>query len=230
MYDTHYEAQAQTVEYAEQFEEKVASLAELRSTAFYCMDQLDGWCSHEKAGILIDLIMKVRPKTIVEIGVWGGKSLVPMACALKANDCGKIFGIDPWNPVNSLQWVNNESNENYWSRVDHEGIMNTLISKIDQFGLEDHIELIRSTSGDAPIIPDIDILHIDGNHTEPSTFLDVTKWVPLVKRGGWIIFDDMTWCENGIFTAAKAVAWLDDHCVRFAQFSEGCDWGIWYKP
>jgi hypothetical protein len=50
-----------------------------------------------------------------------------------------------------------------------------------------------------------------------------------VKKGGWIVFDDMTWFENGIYTAARAVEWLDEHCVRFAQFSENCDWGIWYK-
>src|SRR5271155_2865720 len=57
----------------------------VRTQAFEWMAQLEGWCSDLKATTLVDLVLKVRPQVIVEIGVWGGKSLVPMACALKAN-------------------------------------------------------------------------------------------------------------------------------------------------
>ena len=209
------------------YKENVSSL--LKHTAFNYMDQLDGWCSYNKAAILIDLIALAKPEVVVEIGVWGGKSLVPMACALKANKKGRVYGIDPWNPIESLQHIMDGSNINYWSRADHEAVLNHLVDKIGKFQLGDHVELIRATSAMADEIPGIDILHIDGNHSDPTTYLDVTKWVPLVKKGGWIIFDDMTWFENGVYTAARAVEWLDEHCVRFAQFSENCDWGIWYK-
>ena len=70
---------------------------QLKRQSFAYMSQLEGWCSEDKAGILIDLIVKYKPQVIVEVGVWGGKSLVPMANALRANGSGKIYGIDPWD-------------------------------------------------------------------------------------------------------------------------------------
>jgi cephalosporin hydroxylase len=203
---------------------------QIKREAFAYMRQLEGWCSEAKAAILIDLILKVRPSVVLEIGVYGGKSLVPMAHAMRANGKGIIYGIDPWDKEASLEEVANESNKAYWAWVDHEAIMNGLISKIDEFKLNKEIKLIRNTSEGTPPIPDIDILHVDGNHSDKTSYFDVTKWVPLVKSGGWIIFDDMTWYENGTYTTARAVEWLNAHCIKLAQFSDNCDWGIWKKP
>ena len=39
----------------------------------------------------------------------------------------------------------------------------------------------------------IDFLHIDGNHSEESSVFDVTYWLPKVKKGGVICFDDAWW-------------------------------------
>jgi predicted O-methyltransferase YrrM len=206
------------------------SHAEIKLKALHLMDQMNGWCSAQKGTVLVDLVLKSRPKTIVEIGVFGGKSVIPMAYALKVLNQGTIYGIDPWSSFESTQWVTNEQNRHYWSTIDHEAVLQGLIQKIDQFDLKDQIVLIRNSSADAPIIENIDILHIDGNHSEETSYLDVTKWVPLVKSGGWIIFDDMTWYENGKFTTSKATEWLDTNCVKFAEYTDSCIWGIWVKP
>jgi hypothetical protein len=75
------------------------------------------------------------------------------------------------------------------------------------------------------------MLHIDGNHSDETSYIDVTKWVPFVKQGGLIIYDDITWSENGVTASqARAVAWLDEHCIKLAEFSDVCVWGIWLKP
>ncbi len=204
----------------------------IKYEAFALMRQIvNGWCTETKAGILIDLILKVRPSVVVEIGAWGGKSLIPMAHALRANQKGVIYGIDPWDAEASLEEMMHEGNKKHWeSQAVHEAVLHGLVSHINQFGLGGHIRLVRSTSEDAPPIPNIDILHVDGNHSEKTSYLDVTKWVPLVKSGGWIIFDDMTWHENGLNTTEKAVKWLDANCIKIGQFKDGCDWGIWRKP
>jgi predicted O-methyltransferase YrrM len=178
----------------------------------------------------MDLIFKNRPETIVEIGVFGGKSLVPMAFALKGNKKGKIYGIDPWSNQASIEHVQNEVNRHWWGTLNLEAIRLGLVSQITRFGLDPYVELIQKTSADTPPIPNIDMLHIDGNHSDPTSYFDVIKWVPLVKSGGWIIFDDMTWYENGTYTTARAVAWLDEHCLKFGEFKDGCVWGIWVKP
>jgi hypothetical protein len=62
------------------------------------------------------------------------------------------------------------------------------------------------------------------------SYLDVTKWAPLVKSGGYIILDDMTWCEKGVFTTARACEWLDANCMKFTEFTDTCKWGVWVKP
>lgn len=202
----------------------------IKNQAFSIMDHLQGWCSHKKAGILIDIILKINPDKVLEIGVWGGKSLVPMASALKSLGKGKVYGIDPWSSQESVKYVMNDSNLAYWSHTDHEAVFQTLNKQIDRFELNDYIELIRSTSADADPIDDIDLLHIDGNHSEETSYLDVTKWVPLVRSGGYIILDDMTWYENNLFTTAKAAKWLDKHCIKLAEICEDSVWGIWVKP
>jgi predicted O-methyltransferase YrrM len=201
----------------------------VKGQAYSYMNQLIGWCSHQKAAVLIDLILDHKPQTVVEIGVWGGMSLIPMAYALKMNGSGRIFGIDPWDSADSLEGMVNQNNISYWNTVNHESIFQGLNQKIAHFGLQNQISLIRSTSADTPPIPSIDILHVDGNHSDWSSYLDVTKWVPYVKPGGWIIFDDMTWYEEGVFTTARAVGWLDQHCIKVVEYQDNCLWGIWRK-
>lgn len=206
------------------------SAPEVKSQAFALMKQLEGWCSERKAGILMDMILFARPTTVVEIGVFGGKSLIPMALALKTNGKGIIYGIDPWDRAASTQGVIEETHKKWWGEVDHIGILQGFISKIDQFGLRKQIIIIKTTSAAAAPIPDIDILHIDGNHSDEASYLDVTKWVPLVKSGGWIVFDDIGWSDNQINTNARAVNWLNEHCRKFGEYTDNCTWGIWVKP
>lgn len=197
---------------------------QVKKQAYLAMKELHGWCSEYKAGILIDLIMEHRVQTIVEIGVFGGKSLIPMAFALKQNGEGMIYGVDPWSHLKSIEGMEGKHRD-WWYSVDHEKILAHLTQKIVKFQLSDYIHLIQATSLDAPAIEEIDILHIDGNHSEETSYLDVTKWVPLVKKGGMIIFDDINW-----ETTSKAVNWLDKNCVKQIQIESDNIWGIWIKP
>lgn len=202
----------------------------LKKAALDYMAQLHGWCSNEKGAFLVDLVLKTKPQTVVEIGVWGGKSLIPIATALRQNQSGVIFGIDPWSSQESVQWITEEANRNFWASANHEWVFQHLNEKIDEFALRKQIVLIKNTSEEAPPIPEIDLLHIDGNHSEHTSYLDVVKWVPLVKSGGWIVLDDMRWFENGVYTTAKASQWLDANCHKLAEFTDVCTWGVWVKP
>ncbi|HEX2579776.1 MAG TPA: class I SAM-dependent methyltransferase [Rhabdochlamydiaceae bacterium] len=203
--------------------------ARVKQQAFGFMNQLTGWCTESKAGVLIDIVLKTRPQKILEIGVYGGKSVIPMACALQALGRGIIYGIDPWDNNAAIQGVMNEDNLKYWALIDLQAIKRELMMKIRQFNLENQIVLLETTSEAAEPIYDIDILHIDGNHSDVTSYFDVTHWVPFVRPGGWIILDDMTWYENGVFTTARAAKWLDDHCKKLAEFKDDSIWGIWIK-
>jgi predicted O-methyltransferase YrrM len=208
------------------------SAAEAKQKALESMSRCTGWCSLAKGEFLVDLVLKYQPQVIVEIGVWGGRSLIPMASALKSIGQGVVYGIDPWDSNESVMWSNEEANREFWQKADHNWVLRDLVSKIEQFQLGDQIELIKSTSEKASPIYKIGILHIDGNHAEETSYLDVTKWVPLVESGGWIILDDIHWFEKGKYTEARAVEWLNSHCIKFAEFSdsENSDWAVWTKP
>ncbi len=195
----------------------------VKEEAFFYMNQLEGWCTHNKASILMDLVFLLNPTTIVEIGVYGGKSLVPMACALKFAGKGMIYGIDPWSPTESTKGMEG-ANEEFWSKVDHSHILRDLEKKIAEFNLQNQIKLIKATSKNAASIPNIDILHIDGNHSEVSSSFDVQKWVPLVRKGGLIVFDDIDWK-----TTEKALKWLDANCIKLVEYQDSNIWGIWVK-
>jgi predicted O-methyltransferase YrrM len=203
----------------------ISSSNRVKHAALLAMRKLEGWCSNYKASTLIDLIWLIKAETVVEIGVFGGKSLVPMAFALKATGQGMVYGIDPWSKEASIAHMD-EANQEYWGNLDHNAIYHDLKQKASLFKLDEHITLIPCTSEAADPIEEIDLLHIDGNHSEECSFADVLKWVPLVRSGGIIVFDDVTWG-----TMSKAPKWLDEHCTRFLQVTdEENSWAIWIKP
>ncbi|NDE63310.1 MAG: class I SAM-dependent methyltransferase [Chlamydiae bacterium] len=210
---------------------QIRKMKKTKNIALSCMAGLDGWCSREKATILMDLLFLKRPKKVVEIGVWGGKSLLPMAMALNENKRGVIYGIDPWKNDASAYMLEGEHLD-WWTQVDHERIYEGFISTIQLYHLGDVVEVIRASSKDAKIIEEIDFLHIDGNHSEASSLSDVKKWVPHVKKGGLIILDDLDYGEEleGGATTKKAAEWLDSNCTRFLQFkAEKNEWAVWVK-
>ncbi len=206
-------------------EHKTRDENSFKSKVLENLQQLDGWCSTYKASTLIELVWFVQPQVVVEVGVFGGKSLIPMAFALKElGRGGVVFGIDPWSASISAEGMDG-IHKDWWGSLDHAEILRKLQNKIGQFSLNNYIRLIQSTSAAAPEIPNIDILHIDGNHSEDASYLDVLKWVPLVRRGGMIVFDDITWN-----TTERATKWLDENCVRILSIQDVENaWAIWVK-
>ena len=196
----------------------------VKEEAFQAMGELEGWCTRHKASVMMDLVFWTKPKVVVEIGVWGGKSLIPMAFAVKALGEGKVYGIDPWDNQESTAGQSDEANREWWGKVDHEMIYKGFLAKLKKFELEDYVEVIRASSADAPVIPLIDILHIDGNHSQETSIFDVLKWVPLVRPGGLIIFDDVDWP-----TTKKASSLVEEYGAKFLEFKEGNVWNVWIK-
>ncbi|NGX48228.1 MAG: hypothetical protein K1000chlam3_01618, partial [Chlamydiae bacterium] len=211
---SHYEYSIQT-DYSKQ--------RQIKEQAYRMMDKLEGWCSRTKAMVLMDIIFNHRPKVVVEVGVYGGKSLIPVAYALKSLGEGIVYGIDPWKITDSVVGFDG-ANYDWWGMLDHEMIYRGFIKKVCEFQLGQYVKVIRSTSVEAAPIYDIDLIHIDGNHSEDSAYFDVQKWVPLVRDGGIIIFDDVDWA-----TTRKAVDWLDEHCYRVTTFQGDNVWGLWIK-
>lgn len=194
----------------------------IREEAFRMMSTLDGWCPKIKATVLMNLIFNHQPEVVVEIGIFGGKSFIPMAHALKSTG-GIIYGIDPWKSSESMVGFD-DVNKEWWGKVDHEMVMRKFLRKLGEYRLNDISKIIRATSAEAEDISNIGLIHIDGNHSADSALYDVQKWIPLVKSGGFIVFDDCDWN-----TTKRARDWLDENCYRILTIQEENVWGIWMK-
>lgn len=173
---------------------------------------LEGWCTLEKASAMAELILTEHPSRVVEIGVFGGRSLIPQAMALRENGTGIIVGIDPWRHVHAVEGNLSDADKKWWTNnVDLEGIHRGCMKALWDNGLDDFCIILRAASQHCPMLfgGGIDILHIDGTHSEEASIRDVNLYLPQVGRGGYVWFDDVDWT-----TTAKAVGVLDAACDR----------------
>lgn len=193
------------------------------------LSQIPGWCSPEKAQKMMDLILEVRPKICVEIGVFGGSSIYPTACALSFTNGGIVYAIDPWSTEECLKgYTPGDPNYNWWGMIDQEKIYQDFLNMLRHFRVANYCKAMRSNAAMAlSTFADnsIDILHVDGNHTEDSAFKDVTMYLPKVKKGGYIWFDDANWSSTN-----KAVMFLMENCQFLPDRSVGNACLLFYKP
>lgn len=166
-------------------------------------DRIPGWCPLQKALDLVATVIALRPKVCLEIGVYGGKSLLPIALACESIDNGIVFGIDPWSPAASAEGYTGE-NATWWTRLDHEGIYRSFLANIDRLGLKNRVALERVKSDDAAIPSVIDLFHLDGQHTAQA-IRDVNRFGPSVRIGGIVCLDDLGWVNDGQAHVSLAV-------------------------
>jgi len=190
---------------------KLKSLTQLSVIRAQC-------CYYEKAVKMMDLIYLTRPTLCAEIGVLGGGSIYPTACALKFLKRGKVIGIDPWDFAHcAMGHSPDEEIYQWWAKKDMEVVFWAFVDLIATHDLGDYCEVIRSDEVNAVSSfqdRSIDILHIDGNHSETIALLDAKLYLPKVKKGGYIWFDDVD-----IPTTGKAVSYLTDQCEFLPHFS-----------
>src|SRR6185436_18664247 len=93
-----------------------------------------GWATVEKAITLASTVITLRPDFILEIGIWGGRSLFPMALACKAIGKGKVVGVDPWVSVAAVQGQT-DANRKWWNEQPFDMVYNDFMQKRSQLGL-----------------------------------------------------------------------------------------------
>jgi predicted O-methyltransferase YrrM len=159
-----------------------------------------GWCTKEKAFDLTRTIIDSGAQTIVEIGVFGGRSLIPMAIACQYQGFGKVIGIDPWDARASSEWQTHPADVDWWSKLDHELIYNEFQRCVLLLGIENFCDIRRARSNDVTLAGPIDLLHIDGNHSDQA-LTDAKRFGSLVPVGGFVFADDVDWTGGGVTRA-----------------------------
>jgi predicted O-methyltransferase YrrM len=161
----------------------------------------DHWCSEEKRATLAALVIALRPRVVVEIGVWEGGSLLPMLLAMRHVKRGHAIAIDPWSADASVA-DQVPANAEWWGQIDHEKAYQKFLARLDVYDVRDACTVHRMRSDDAPIPPTIDLLHVDGNHAE-QVLRDVNRFVPSVPVGGIVIMDDVAWEGGHVMRATQ---------------------------
>lgn len=158
-----------------------------------------GWCSIAKAQTLATAVIALRPEVSLEIGVFGGRSLFPIAMAHKEIGKGRVIAIDPWSAPASRIGQTGE-NEKWWGTLDHEVIYQDFMKRCQELFVAHIVSVHRKTSDQCKPPPVIDLMSLDGNHG-PQAIVDVERYCPNVRTGGLVFMDDLNW-EGGAVTRA----------------------------
>lgn len=158
-----------------------------------------GGASLLKILVLAELIVVNELCRIVEIGVYRGRLMLPLAHLMLRLGRGEVVGIDPYSACAAVQreartdaldlieWPNS---------VDWTALHGDLIEAISRRGLGERAHLIRRRSRDAAdafAAAPIDMLHIDGNHDHEAVKADVELFMPHMADGGLLVMDDVSW-------------------------------------
>lgn len=175
---------------------------ELLSRIADIVPRLQGWCTVEKAQWLARRIVEEKYQNVVEIGVFGGRSLVPMAMAMEhlyrvsgVKD-GIIDGIDAYrNDVAEAEELD-PANKGWWKSIDLNSIYKAAQTAVisQRVGAFVNFQLCSSEQGVAKFADEsLDLVHVDGSHNEAASTRDVKIWWPKLRPGGIMVMDDTDW-------------------------------------
>ena len=189
------------------------------------LPKMNGWCTPQKAAALVRYIRQEKPKVVVEIGVFAGRSFIPMANALSEIGKGFAWGIDPYSKQEGTSHYD-EANAKWWGSLNYDEIYQEALGYLIQFKLTEYATLLRMTSESAAnLINEVSFLHVDGCHAEEQALKDVHLWLPKVKPSGIVCFDDTNWPMT-----QKAQNVLNDQCEFLEKIAvDGNECGFWRK-
>lgn len=165
---------------------------------------LHGWCSVEKAVTLATIVLANKPTTLIECGVWSGRSAIPIMLALRENGIGRLICVDPWSPDESIKGQTGEDKE-WWSSVaNHELVYQQFVYHVKKLGLEDYCEIHRLPSEKFDPPTTVHLAHIDGNHG-PQAYSDTVKISKAIPLWGVCVLDDLDWSGGHV---RRSEAWL----------------------
>jgi predicted O-methyltransferase YrrM len=159
--------------------EWIKSDAPIRELATFPEMQGSGWLGLET--LAYQLVIRERPKVIVELGTYVGLSALAMGAALRdLGEGGQLFAVDSWEGDPHAGFYGDELRIKFIDRRDSLGLGSTIVP----------LKMYFDEARDKVTTP-IDLLHIDGLHTFEAVTHDYETFGPLVRPGGLILFHDV---------------------------------------
>lgn len=148
------------------------------------LEMIPGWFSVPEAKLMRDRVAALPdPASVVQIGVWAGKSLYA-ACEGMLGKNGSVHAVDLWNERAEA--------------VKTDGLTATdalrwLSKMVFGTGMNNHVFIVMCDSAKAAQLHhtgNVDLLFIDAGHFPPEVRADVDAWLSKMKPGGLLLFHD----------------------------------------
>ena len=176
---------------------------------------LGAWTEH--IFFAYDLVAQLKPRLLVELGTDRGESYFAFCqSALENGTDTKCYAIDHWQgdphagSYDETTFLAVEAHNRAHYAAFSTLIRSTFDAAAERFGPES-----------------IDLLHIDGHHTEDAVRHDLEIWLPKLRPGGILLLHDVT-MRGRDFGVWKVWAELQER-GRSATFEESPGLGVWEK-
>jgi predicted O-methyltransferase YrrM len=182
------------------------------------ISELEGWCTIRKARMLCDLIQSNDCRSALEVGIFGGRSLIPMALTMRHLGRGYVVGIDPWSNQEATKIATSTENDKWWRDIDLSKIKRSYLVGLLRFDVLPFVKTLELNSEQALAAlagQKFDLIHVDGSHAEEQAYRDVISWSKLLERGNILVMDDINW-----ETVRKARSWIINHFDVIDEVSE----------
>lgn len=156
--------------------------------------ELQGWRSRHA---VFEAVMKrICPKSVIEVGVWKGESVVHMARLAKELDIEdfEILAVDTWlgSPEH---WLNEKWRDAMHLEGGYPTIYKVFVQNMIAQRITDVVTPLPVPSETAYfILKDLgakaDLIHIDAGHEYESVYADIVRYFELLADDGVIIGDD----------------------------------------
>lgn len=162
-----------------------------------------GWASQHR--YLSDAIEMIRPKVIVEVGVWKGGSTIHMAKKLRELGLDAVvIAVDTWlgawDHWTDETWFR-ELNFSYgYPQLFYKFATNVIANDLQDYIIPLPLDSVNAREVMSRAGISADVLHIDAGHDYAAVTSDLTQWWPVLRSGGAFIGDDYD---------ASGVGWPD---------------------
>jgi hypothetical protein len=174
------------------------------------------WTSH--IHFACDLVAVLKPALLVELGVDRGESYFAFCQAAAENQTGtRCFGIDTWR---GDQHAGGYDETTFAQVSEHNRANYAAFSTLIRAGFDKALDQFEPDS--------IDVLHLDGLHTENAVRHDLDSWLPKLRPGGILLLHDVGVRQKD-FGVWKIWAELQRKS-RSWTFQDGPGLGVWQKP
>ncbi|MBL8518126.1 MAG: class I SAM-dependent methyltransferase [Betaproteobacteria bacterium] len=127
-----------------------------------------------------ELIGRLHPRTIVELGTYSGSSFAAFCQAMQAAGVdGKCYGVDLWEGDIHMGRFDESLFEEVRGYMQREYPMHAVLIRKD-----------FNSAADDFNAGSIDLLHIDGTHTYEAVSNDFNTWLPKMSSRGVVLFHD----------------------------------------